>query len=87
VNEFLTRRNFQQEVIDAEEKDGRWAIQGRQRRFRFPKRQKTVFVHRTFLGRRVFAKVLICPGFFNPGKAFGKRILTSRDNALDCAVR
>jgi hypothetical protein len=41
----------------------------------------------TFLRRRTHAKYLICPRFLNHAKAFRKRGLTLRSDALNCAVR
>jgi hypothetical protein len=68
-DEFRTGGDLEQGAIDIEEQCGlqieRWRAW-----VRFFKRQKTVFVRCTFVGREVCTKRLIYPGFFNHANAF-----------------
>jgi hypothetical protein len=76
---------MEQRSVDVE-KQTRLRIERRRCR-RFADRQTSVFVRRTFPRSRVCAKYLICPRFSSHAKAFRKRGLTSRRDALNCALR
>jgi hypothetical protein len=83
-HKFRTGSDLEQRPVDIEEQR-RSGIQ--RRRPRFGERQQGVFVRCTFLRRGMCAKCLICPRFLNHAKAFPKRGLTLRSDALNCAVR